>query len=62
MVRIQASLDGPRFEMSRVGRTLDDLTPAEEAVPRPGGEIAPAIWTAVGAFALIAFVGALLAL
>jgi hypothetical protein len=60
MDRMPAAFDGPRFEMARIGRTLDDLGPAD--VARPADEITPVIWTAIGAFALIALVGALLAL
>jgi hypothetical protein len=62
MDRMNAAAARPRFEMAQIGRTLDDLTPGEQLAPRPGGDIAPVIWTAVGAFALVAFLGALLAL
>jgi len=62
MDRIFPAADGPRFEMSQIGRTLDDLTPDDAVVAPPGGEIAPVIWMAVGVFALVAFFGALLAL
>ena len=62
MSTFSAAADGPRFEMSQIGRTQDDLMPGDTFVAPPGGEIAPVIWTAVGIFALVAFVGALLAL
>jgi len=50
--------DGPRFEIQAIGRSLEDLTPAEVAVPRD--VVVPMLFTALALIALMAFVGWLL--
>jgi hypothetical protein len=52
--------DRSRYELQSIGRSLDDLEPADEIVPRPGGVIAPLAWVASALLALMAFVGWLL--
>jgi hypothetical protein len=56
MDRFPPAEDGPRYEMQSIGRTLDDLEPAEEVEARAGGVGRPLAWVALAVFALIAFV------
>jgi hypothetical protein len=57
--RIPAAHDGPLFELDTIGRTLDDLSPAEQRRP-PRGVRFKLEWTAAALVALVAFVGWLL--
>jgi len=60
MQRFPPAEDGPLYELESVGRTLGDLGPGEMLAPRPGGVIAPVVWSTIATLALIAFVGWLL--
>ncbi|HTX49169.1 MAG TPA: hypothetical protein VME40_07245 [Caulobacteraceae bacterium] len=60
MDRFPPAEDGPRYEIQSVGRTLDDMEPNDEIVPRPGGVLKPLAWVALALLALMAFVGWLL--
>jgi hypothetical protein len=55
-----ASFDGPEYELQSIARSLEDLTPAETAAPRPDGVMRPLFWTAAALVALMTFVGWLL--
>jgi glutathione S-transferase len=57
--RVPAAHDGPLFELGAIGRTLDDLSPAQKGEPRRGAR-AKLIWVAAAVLALVAFMGWLL--
>lgn len=57
--RIAAAHGGPRFELEGIGRTLDDLGPAERLAPRRNVR-AKLMWVAAALVALAAFMGWLL--
>jgi hypothetical protein len=57
--RVPAARDGPIFELESIGRTLDDLSPADKS-KRTRGVRAKLIWVTAALVALMAFVGWLL--
>jgi hypothetical protein len=58
--RVPAAADGPEYELHAIGRTLEDLSPADRASPRPGGITRPLMGVVLVVIALLAFVGWLL--
>ena len=57
--RVPAAQDGPLFELEAIGRTLDDLSPAQKRRP-PVGVRFRLEWSAAAVVALVVFLGWLL--
>ena len=57
--RVPAARDGPQFELEAIGRTLDDLSPAQKRKP-PQGVRFRLLWAGAALVALMAFMGWLL--
>ena len=57
--RFPAAQDGPLFELEAIGRTLNDLSPAERRRP-PRGVRAKVAYVAGALLVLVAFMGWLL--
>jgi hypothetical protein len=52
--RFPAARDGPQFELEAIGRTLDDLSPAEQRKP-PQAVRSRLMWAGAALVALMAF-------
>ena len=54
--RVPPAQGGPRFELLSIGRTLDDLAPAEKQSPLEGVR-SKLMWSAAALLALMAIMG-----